>query len=352
MTARIGISSIQFVILWTLMLSLLTFGYFFGRPYFNTTNKIASPIVADSELTPDLDEAEFDGILENSVGFEEKDSLLKSKSPNDPSDKSKPFNLLVLGIDRRTGDQTNWRTDVIQLITISADRSKAVVTHIPRDVWAETYKINAVYNLQGPDAIKDIIEKITNQRPDRIIRVDFDAFVYAVDAVGGININVPTAFTDDFYPDDRNGSDDVISVKFDAGEQNMNGETALIYARSRKGSNGEGSDYARGKRQQIVMHTVIKDFFNPSNLFKPKSAKVLYEIATRNIYTDLTLSDTTVLFEILLNYKNIDVKNLGLDTTNFLVSPSDRSEYGGSWTLIAKDNDYTPIHQEIADHIN
>jgi len=335
------------------LLSLLTFGYFFVKPYFNSSTKIESPITDQANLTPDIDEAEFEGINEIASPIpDEKSALSKSKESSSPNDESKPFNILILGIDRRSGDQTSFRTDVIQLITISSDRKNAVVTHIPRDVWAETYKINSIYNLKGPEALKDIVEKITGQRPDRIIRVDFDAFVYAVDAVGGIDIDVPTEFTDDWYPDDRNGNEDIISIKFESGQQHMDGETALIYTRSRKGTNGEGNDYARGTRQQLVMNTVIKDFFKPKNLFNPKTAKVLYEIATKKVYTDITLSDTEILFELLLNYKKIAVNYLSLDTTNFLVSPTDRTPYNGAWTLIAKDNNYTPIHEGIASYIN
>ena len=52
--------------------------------------------------------------------FDEKLALAKDKEPKNPSDTSSNFNILVLGIDRRTGDQTNFRTDVIQLVTLSS----------------------------------------------------------------------------------------------------------------------------------------------------------------------------------------------------------------------------------------
>lgn len=353
MTAYKGLSSVKFIILWTLMLSLLTFGYFFAKPYFNSSTTLESPIIEKSDLTADINDTEYDGIKEAGAPIQNEYVALKSsKEPSNPDDTSKPFNILIVGIDRRSGDQTSFRTDVIQLITISADRKNAVVTHIPRDVWAGAYKINSIYNLKGPEALKDNIERITGQRPDRIIRVDFDAFVYAIDAIGGIDINVPVGFTDDWYPNDRNGNEDIISIKFESGQQVMNGETALMYARSRKGTNGEGSDYARGTRQQLVMAAVVKDFFKPKNLFNPKTAEVLYQIAMKKVYTDITLSDTKILFELLLNYKNININYLSLDTSNLLVNPTDRTPYNGAWTLIAKDNDYSPIHNEISSYIN
>ena len=60
-------------------------------------------------------------------------SLKNNREAKAPSDTSSNFNILILGIDRRSGDQTSWRTDVIQLITLNPERTRAVLTHIPRD---------------------------------------------------------------------------------------------------------------------------------------------------------------------------------------------------------------------------
>ncbi len=353
-----GFAYIKVIIVWTLILLGIVGIYFAYNHYFvdtktsisnsNKTDTDQAKTKANLETGEDQD---FFGIADEQGSLkskqQEKNSLLSQKTVKDPQNTDEYFNILVLGIDRRHANQTSWRTDVIQLITLTKDRKKAVVTHIPRDVWATNYKINAVYNLKGPDAIKDEIYNITGQRPDRIIRVDFDAFVYAVEMVGGITVDNPTEFTDESYPNDRLGEEKLITVKFPKGEQNMDGETALQYVRSRKGTNGEGSDYARGKRQQIIMSTVVKDFFKPNNMFNPKTAETLYRIATEKVYTDISLKDTQVLFEVLKNYKNIKVENLGLDTTNYLTVPTNKANYGGAWTLVPKDGNYDSIHQKI-----
>ena len=321
--------------------------------FFNkSADDYSSPVLTQDNTQPTEQEPEYEGIDANSDKVAlaskkgEKDALKADKSAHSPSDKTQNFNILVLGIDRRSGDQTHWRTDVIQLITLNPNRDKAVITHIPRDVWAGTYKINGVYNLQGPDAMKDIVEEVTGQRPDRIVRVDFDAFVWAVDGIGGLTINVPRAFTDSQYPNDRAGTEEIMTVDFEAGEQTMDGETALIYARSRKGDNGEGSDYARGTRQQLIMKSFIDDYFKPKNMFDPQNATTLYNIATQKVYSDMVLADVEVLFDVIKNYKNLTIRDLSLDTSNYLVVP-DKSNYGGAWTLTAKNDDYTPIHEEI-----
>lgn len=332
------------------------FALFSGAGYaiydtINASQTITSPVI---ESPTDKNE----GILNNDEAIDAKEpialtsekseleALQKVKHPGNPEDTTKNFNILILGIDRRDGGNQHWRTDVIQLLTLSPNRKNAVITHIPRDIWAGGYKINAVYNLQGPEPMKDIIEEITGQRPDRIIRVDFDAFVWIVDSVGGLTIDVPNGFTDTSYPNDRKGYNDTITISFKPGQQTMDGEEALTYARSRHGNNNEGSDYARGTRQQIVMRAILDDFFTPDNLFKPKTGETLYKIATRKVYTDMNMGDVKILFEILKNYKNITVRQISLSTENYLKVPSDRSLYGNAWTLIPKGT-YQPIHDEI-----
>lgn len=337
------------------LLFILVIASFFIIQLFQNRTEIKSPIEKDltenqvAEATDDTAQNEDVSaeIAKLESAANEKAALLKSKNPGNVEDKTRPFNILILGIDRRSGDETHWRTDVIQLVTISKDRSKVLLTHIPRDVWVNSYKINVLYNLQGPEAMKDKIEEITGQRPDRIIRFDFDAFVWAVDSVGGVTIDVKNPFVDESYPDDRNGNQEIKTITFEKGEQVMDGETALMYARSRKGNNGEGSDYARGTRQQIIMQSIIDDFFTKETIFNPKTPETVYKLATQKVYTDFTLTDIKLLFDVVTNYKNIKVSKLSLDTSNYLVVPTDRSAYGGAWTLIAKDGTYATLHNDI-----
>lgn len=345
--------------IWLLILGLGFAGFYFWTNYGNTKQTFATPSTTDSkdngpdiEGIQDTDEGDFSEPIALSDKEAEKLALLNKKAAKDPSDTSSNFNILILGIDRRHGGQNNWRTDVLQLITINPKRDRAVVTHIPRDVWAGNYKINAVYNLQGPDSVKDKVQEVTGQRPDRIIRIDFDAFVWAIDGVGGLTIDVPRAFTDEQYPNDREGSEKLMKIIFEQGEQVMDGERALMYVRSRKGNNEEGSDYARGVRQQLVMSAILDDYFKPSNLFKPKTAETLYNIATKKMYTDVSLQDTKVLYELLKNYSKFNIQNLSLNTNNFLEVPSSNAPYGGAWVLTGKGGSYTAIHQEIEKLLN
>ena len=102
-------------------------------------------------------------------------------------------------------------------------------------------------------------------------RIDFGGLVSLIDQLGGLKINVDRAFVDNQYP----SNDSLVqTISFAAGEQLMSGERVLEYVRSRHGSAGEGSDFARARRQQKVLIAFkekllrLSTFLNPSLLVK------------------------------------------------------------------------------------
>jgi hypothetical protein len=114
--------------------------------------------------------------------------------------------------------------------------------------------------------------------------IDLQGFKEMVDTVGGITINVERSFTDHEYPTDN---DKIETISFKKGVQTMNGATALKYARSRKGDNGEGSDYQRARRQQKVLVAIKDKVLSTETLLNP--AKVLELISS--IEQNLKLSE-------------------------------------------------------------
>jgi hypothetical protein len=97
---------------------------------------------------------------------------------------------------------------------------------------------------------------------------------------------VETSFTDREYPTDN---DKIERISFKKGVQTMNGSTALKYARSRKGDNGEGSDYQRARRQQKVIVAIKDKLLSTDTLLNP--AKVLEIISS--VEKNLKLSEFT-----------------------------------------------------------
>jgi len=257
------------------------------------------------------------------------------------------FNVLVLGIDRRFKEQESYRTDILLLATVNPTTNKVVLTSIPRDLWAGDMKINGVYVTYGYDAMKTKIKEITDQEVDRFIRIDFDALVWVVDVMGGVDVNVERAFTDTQYPNDRQGlAEEGISVSFSEGLVRMDGETALIFSRSRKGDNGEGSDFSRMRRQQVLLKNIPESFLsaNPKNIFNPFVLQSFYNLITQHIKTDMNVKDVGVVYDLLKDRNKYTVRHFVVDY-EYLVNPP-IGDYG-QWVVVPKNGDYTPIHNQI-----
>jgi polyisoprenyl-teichoic acid--peptidoglycan teichoic acid transferase len=164
--------------------------------------------------------------------------------------------LLVLGIDRRANEPP--RSDTILLTTIDVARKQASVVSVPRDLLVDIpghgqERINAAFSFGeqeraggGPARVRDVIEQNLLVSPPHWAVVDFECFRSAVDAIGGLYIDVPSPIVDTEYPDETYGT---MEVAFDPGFQWMSGERALQYARTRHAD----SDFGRMRRQQAVL---------------------------------------------------------------------------------------------------
>jgi LCP family protein required for cell wall assembly len=181
-------------------------------------------------------------------------------SPNQLWPNREAITILVVGIDRRPegGDQN---ADTIILARLNLRTNELRTVSIPRDLYVNIPgvgmdKINSAYNhglkddpaskAAGVAKLRDTIEQDFGISIDDYILVDFNGFQKVVDALGGIDLNVPKAIYDPSYPTDNYGTK---VVQFPVGEQHMNGEQALEYARTRHDDN----DDARRSRQEQVL---------------------------------------------------------------------------------------------------
>jgi LCP family protein required for cell wall assembly len=247
------------------------------------------------------------------------------------------INILLLGVGGPGHEGPNL-TDTIVLASIKPSTKEVALVAIPRDLQVKSEhgysKINAVnvYNLRdykkdGLEHTRQFYEQQFGQSIPYYIQVNFKALKDAVDAVGGVVVNVPRKLEDYEYPNDigeqdkRNGSicsgEDPSSpcrylhIKFDVGVQELNGERALIYARSRHGTDGD--DYGRSARQQLIM-VALKDkvlsFGTFSNFSKVKD---LYHSLSDNVATNLDLDDIMALGAFSKNIERSSIINLVLE---------------------------------------
>ena len=187
-------------------------------------------------------------------------------------------NILLLGLDRRPDEKTYVsRTDTMILMTINpAQRTSESrpgpyvgMLSIPRDLFltlpdGNQNRINTAHFFaeaeapgSGPEAAMQTVRSNFGVDVPHYVRIDLVGFVKIVDAVGGIEVDVPNPLIDNEYPTYTYG---VTTVEFAAGPQHMDGERALAYARIRHGS----SDFQRAERQQLVIQALMARLMQPS----------------------------------------------------------------------------------------
>jgi LCP family protein required for cell wall assembly len=224
------------------------------------------------------------------------------------------INVLLTGIDRRGGSGWGYRTDTMIIVTVDPTNKTAGMLSIPRDlqvpipsngedrintanVWGYKYK----YPGGGQALLKRTIEANFGVPIDYHIMVDFQGFEEVIDTLGGIEVNVPKKLHDTKYPDPQPGDPyGMRTVHFDPGQQHMDGERALQYARSRMST----SDFDRAKRQQQIL-LAIRDKALGLNLI-PK-LPTLAATMMDTVKTDMTLEE---MIELARLGPDIDMGNI------------------------------------------
>lgn len=179
-----------------------------------------------------------------------------------------PTNILLVGMDSRGNEGALARTDSIMVVNVNGRTLTVNVLSIPRGLFVNvpdygSQMINTVSFLgeldepgTGMGLLITTIEQDFGIKIDGYIRMDFAGFRSMIDALGGVEIYVERVLEDYDFPTEDYGT---ISVHFDSGWQTMDGERALIYARTRHSDD----DYRRAERQQQVVSAFVKKAINP-----------------------------------------------------------------------------------------
>ncbi len=198
------------------------------------------------------------------------DSILRVAGTDLPRDENGFINILLLGVGDSGHDGADL-TDTMILASIDPTNTRSVVLlSLPRDLLIDSAeqtvsgRINAIYANEkrrliyrekieedaaadlALQSVGDIIGEKLGVTIHGIVKADFTAFTLVVDALGGVDIDVPEAITDYTYPiaEDQTGL-----FQVEKGLQHFDGETALKYARSRHST----SDFDRSARQQLLL---------------------------------------------------------------------------------------------------
>ncbi|KMK77410.1 LCP family protein [Alkalihalobacillus pseudalcaliphilus] len=199
------------------------------------------------------------------------------------------FSVLLLGDDSRPGE-SRARTDAMIVATFNKDDKSIILTSIPRDTRVEMVglgyqdKINHAHARGGLNMTINTVENFLDIPIDYYGYVRFDGLVQVVDALGGIEVDVPFDFTFNEV------STDSYNLQFFEGPQVLNGKEALAFARMRK--EDPRGDFGRGERQQQVIEGIIKQAASFSTLTRFDD---LIDTLGDNLGTNLSFANLVAL---------------------------------------------------------
>ena len=213
------------------------------------------------------------------------------------------INVLLAGI--AGGQQESaLLTDAMVLLSVQPSTRRAAVLSIPRDLWirypdGSRQKINEAYRIgdrresgAGGRFATTIVGALLGLPIPYFVVIDFSTLQRVVDVLGGIPVHVDRSFSDAFL---NSGQDWLHPVAFAAGWQWLDGKRALQFARSRQGDNGEGSDFARAKRQQKILLGLKESILSWSVLLNPVTVQRLVDAFEAGVRTNLGLREMLAL---------------------------------------------------------
>jgi len=230
-------------------------------------------------------------------------------------------NILVLGVDAGVNGQksSEWtRSDVNIVVSIDPVTKDAAILHIPRDTRVfipgkinEYSKMGHAHAYGGPNLAIETVERFLDIEIGYFVRVDFEAFKQAVDALGGVDMDVPVSGE---YSDPAQN----LYIKIEKGPQHLDGQKALELVRYRGYSN---ADIGRVQMQELFLKALIKKAASLANVLKIRS---LYEQLKPYFTTDLTLQEILKLAEIARHIDPDSVQMAIVPGTDKYLTENDR----------------------------
>jgi len=230
-------------------------------------------------------------------------------------------NVLLVGIGGDGHEGANL-SDVIMTVSIDPTNNTAAMLSIPRDLYLTipgyySTRINAAYALgeQDPDTtgaevLTETVEGILDIDLHYFVQIDFQGFIEVIDRLGGVEVDVQEYLRDPFIEETFGGG---YSGPFEVfpGIQQMDGPTALQYARSRKTT----SDFDRARRQQIVLKAVKDKALSLGTFSNPLKIGDMLDSLGRNVKTNIQISEMLRMLEIAQTINNDTVRSEVLDNS-------------------------------------
>lgn len=247
----------------------------------------------------------------------EKEYIVEDTISNEASSLTKPFTMLFIGVDAsKDGVTSGYNADVLILVTFNPETLRATMTSVPRDMYLKTAcsgnayrRINTTTWGSSSECAVNTIEKLFDVNVDYYAKINFKGIVQLVDALGGIDVDVPYSFCE--QSSSRKWGSKTVYVN--KGKQHLNGEQALALARNRHYPNdgsttgkymgkycadrdsGKRNDYTRGKNQMKVILGIVEA---ATKLRDPNQAIEILETIKRNFQTNIKTKDVLALYNL------------------------------------------------------
>jgi LCP family protein required for cell wall assembly len=235
---------------------------------------------------------------------------------------SDPFYMLLLGVDKSEeraesseygAADSNYRSDSMMLVRVDPQNKQLTLVSLHRDTLMDfgengKQKLNAAYSIGGPSYCVEQISKFAGVPISHYAEIDFDSFCSIVDQIGGIEVDVPIEIDDESY-----------TGHLDAGLQTLNGEQALILARSRHAYDDYGDgDIYRAANQRMVIAAIVKKVLASDMATMTSTISTMADSVT----TDMSLTD---ILSLANQFRGFDIDNnvySGMEPTTSLYQNS------------------------------
>lgn len=262
-------------------------------------------------------------------------------------------------------------TDSVMVVSINTKNNSAVILSIPRDLYVEVpgyghSKINEAFvdgersgfNESGyPEGGMGLLQKTVYEtlgiKTHYYALVNYSAFRDAVNAVGGIDVNIQSTNSRGLYDPSTDWATGEPLVDLTNGVHHLNGQQALNLSRARGDAYGSygfaNSDFTRTSNQRIMMLSLKQKVFSSGVLANPVKLSNLSDAIGKNVKTDFSLSEVRRLYEVMQNINNNEIKSVGLNDINGVNYLASYRNSKGQSTLIpsAGLDDFSEIKQVL-----
>ncbi|MBP6994159.1 LCP family protein [Candidatus Woesebacteria bacterium] len=273
--------------------------------------------------------------------------------------------VLLLGIGGKDHEGPDL-TDSITLIRYTPGENSVRTLGIPRDLWdpESKDKVNSIYTyaLQQDEEspfsyVKEKFNALLQNQIDYVVVIDFNDFTQLIDLIGGIQVHINAGFVDSEFPKDGFENADCVpydpeyscryeTLVFRAGDQKLNGDIALKFVRSRHASGNEGSDFARSKRQQMVIGAIRSKLIELVHKRDFDTISKVLAFAHQKVKRDITNKDALAIGRtLMLSGDKVSVVSNTLDEDVFEVPPL--NEYENRYVLVPSRGDFDKLQTLI-----